>query len=89
MKINVDFIKTEINDECLLVPVGDTSRDMRGVFTLNESGGKIVSAIEDGKTEAEIVEMLLKEYDSDRKTVTDFVQEFIGKLRQAGIVEDD
>ena len=38
MKIKKEFVMRRIDDECLLVPVGETASSFNGIITLNEVG---------------------------------------------------
>ncbi len=89
MKINDDFLRDTIDGKCALIPIGDTSRKMNGIFMLNETGEKIFDLIEKGKSTDEIIEALSAEYDSDKKEITDYVNKFLGKLLDNGILEND
>ena len=89
MKISEDFIKVGDGKQCSVIPIGETSRHTSGVFRLNESAEKIYDLIEEGKSTDGIVEALSNEYTSDKTEIKDFVDKFIGKLREAGIVVDE
>ena len=87
MKINDDFIKNEIGDEVVLVPVGEKYQN--GIFTLNESAERIYDLLSEGKSREEIVAVLCKEYDTKPSQVTAFADDFMAKLREFGILTDD
>lgn len=87
MKINSDFIKNKLGDECALVPTGDSYTN--GVFMLNETAEKIYDLLCDGKSRGEIIDALLKEYDSPQAEVAENTDEYIEKLKKAGILIND
>ena len=86
MKINEDFIKDKIDNDCVLVPTGDKYQN--GVFVLNETAEKIFDLLKDGKSRDEIVAALADEYDSELADIESSTDEFIAKLREVGIVTD-
>ncbi len=87
MRINEDFIKVKVDREYSLVPTDNDYKN--GVFILNETAGIIYDLLNDGKSRDEIVAALCNEYDTDRQTAQDYTDEYISKLREAGILLDD
>lgn len=88
MKLSDNFIKEKLDDECILVPVGEKYRN--GVFTLNETAERIYDLLNDKKDRDEIVTALCREYpDSDPAEAAAFTDEFLAELREAGIIIDD
>ncbi len=87
MKINGNFIKEKIMDECVVVPCGSDYKN--GVFTLNGTGEIIFDLIAEGKEKEEIVDVLIKEYSADKQEITLFVDEFLTKLQKVGILIND
>lgn len=87
MRINEDFIKNKIGDECVLVPIGDGYRN--GLFTLNETAERIFDLLSEEKEHDEIVATLCEEYDTDKQTAEEYVNDYILQLRKAGILLDE
>lgn len=56
------------------------------VFVTNETGAEILRLIESGKEIEEIVEELIKNYDSDPATIRYQTEEFIRSLKEKGII---
>ena len=89
MRINEDFIKTDMGKEVILIPLGNKGKYKNGVFDLNETGEKIYDLLEAGKNADEIVDILAAEYSDDRAVIAGYVDEFIAKLLEAKILIDD
>ena len=87
MKINKDFLKETIGDECVLVPVGDSYQ--HGVFTLNQTAQRIFDLLCEGTGRDTIVSTLCAEYDTDIDTAAAAVDEFLAELHKNGILTDD
>lgn len=87
MDIKQQFVMREVAGEYLLIPVGKTSLDLNGMITLNEIGAEIWNMLPEVKDDAEIVKRILDDYDIDEATATADVAEFLGHIRELGIIE--
>lgn len=86
MIIKKELIKREIAGETVLVPVGKSVYDANGLFVMNELATFIWEKLPNVDTEAEICKAVLEEYDVSEETAARDVAEFLGKLKQMGIV---
>lgn len=86
MKKKLDFVLREIAGDLLLVPTGKTALDLNGMLTLNEVGGEIWKLLDEVETEEEIVDRLEQVYDVEKEVLREDVREFMGKLRELGIL---
>lgn len=86
MKIKEGFVLRETAGSYIVMNLGD-ELSFNGVITLNESGALIFRAIEDGKNESEIAEMITANYETDSETALNDVRGFIAKMRKADILE--
>ena len=84
MKIKDTFILSEIGDSFVVVPTGADTVDLNTMITLNETGAFLWQKLCDEKEKEELINEILNEYDIDRETVTNDVEEFIEKLRTIG-----
>lgn len=87
MRINKEFILREIAGEYILVPTGRTALQFNGLITVNEIGALIWKLLLEDSTIEEIVDAILKEYESDANTVKNDVLEFIQYLEENQIIE--
>ena len=87
MKVNEDFIKEKVGDECVLVPTGDTHKN--GIFNLNETAERIFDLLSEDKGRNEIVAILCGEYETDKKTAEKYTDDYIAELLKAGILRND
>lgn len=87
MEIKKEMVLRAIADENILVPGADTVLDLNGLFVLTETGAFIWNLLPGVKSENEIVEKMLGEYDVDRETAEKDVTEFLERLRRFGIID--
>ena len=77
----------EIAGDYILIPVGKTALEMNGMITMDEVGVTIWKGIDEEKTEEEILREILDTYEVDEDTARADLEEFLGKLKDAGLVE--
>ncbi len=87
MKIKEGFIKSNLGDECVVVPVGAQTVDFRGLITLNETGEFIWEILQNESEISDIVSALTKEYDIDEATAKTDAEEFVKILEEKGFLE--
>lgn len=87
MKIKEGFIKSNLGDECVVVPVGAQTVDFRGLITLNETGEFIWEILQNESEISDIVSAMTKEYDIDEATAKADAEEFVKILLEKGFLE--
>ena len=86
MKIVKEFVLREIAGENILVPVGNTVIECKGMISLTETGRFIWENVEKVNSIHEMVELVLEEYDIDSETAFSDTALFIMKLLDMGII---
>lgn len=84
MKLNENFVLRQVADTWVVLPVGQASVDFNGMLTLNESGAFLWKTLEQGGDRESLAEALLAEYEVDRATALNDVDEFLTKLNDIG-----
>ena len=88
MKIRNGFILRDVGGKTFVVAIGNLSKEFKGMITLNETGKFIWQYLSDDRTEGEIVEAIMKEYEGAEKSAIEAdVNEFLTKLSSANILE--
>lgn len=87
MKIRYELIKRTIAGETFLVPIGEGAKKFNGMFALNELGDFLWERIPAAKDPAELVELVLAEYDVTRETAEEDTSAFLGELASIGLLE--
>ena len=88
MKIKDTFVLSEIGGSYIVIPTGSDTVDLNGMITLNETAYFMWNKLQNDITKEELVDEFLKEYDIDRETVSDDIDEFINKLRTIGAISE-
>lgn len=83
-KANSDYILREIAGEYMLIPTGSLSMTANGMVTISESAAFLWRNLTDGKTSAELVELMLKEYEADEETVRKDIDELTESMCSIG-----
>ncbi len=89
MKISENFILRKIADDYIVVPVGNELVDFNALITLNETGAFLWECMGSDTTAAELCDKLCAEFDVDRSTAEEDIGEFLGQLKNAGILNND
>ena len=83
MQIKKDFTIQKIGSSYVAVPVGETSKTFHAMINLNETGAFIWKLLaEADRTEEELVEALLGEYDVAREIAEKDVSRIVEILRE-------
>ena len=88
MKIKEGFLLHEVDDTVLVVAVGKAAKQFNGMITLNEVGAFLWKKLETGADEASLIAAILDEYEVDEARAETDVKAFIGKLREAGVLDE-
>ncbi|MCR5150209.1 MAG: PqqD family protein [Clostridiales bacterium] len=89
MKLNSDYLYTELADDSVLVPTGDAAKSFHGIIRLNETGKFIYRCISENLTKTQIAARLTQEYDVSEDAAEKAAGDFIAELLDAGVVEED
>ena len=87
MKIKEDFILRKVADSYVVVPVGKMTLDFNGIINLNETGAFLFGLLQNGAEREDLIEKLLAEYEVDRARAESDVDVFLGKVRDADVLE--
>lgn len=86
MNVRKQLVKRTIAGDVILVPVGDSSLELKGLLTLNETGERMWDLLLQCDTEEALVQHMLEEYEVDEATLRTDVREFLAQLRQLEIL---
>ena len=88
MKLRYMLEPTELDDELICVPVGPGAENAQGILKLNATGYEIVKLMEEETDTEAIVNALAAKYETDRATLTAYVEKFVNALRESGMIEE-
>lgn len=87
MKIIDGFVVRTVAGKCVAVAVGKQAREKGAMISLNEAGRDIFELLQkEDLTEEEVAHRLETIYDAPYDTLLSDAKEFVGKLRDAGLL---
>lgn len=86
MKVKEGFILRAMGDNHLVVPVGALTVDFRCIITLNDTGAYLWQQLLQERSEEELVQLLLDEYDVTAQRAAEDVSAFIDQLKKADLL---
>ena len=86
MKLKEGYILREVAGNYIVVAVGNAVKEFNGVINLNESAAFLWKQLAEDKTEEELVDALLGEYEVSREIAEKDVSAFVEKLAKAKLV---
>ncbi len=88
MKLKIDFIVKNVADKTVAIAVDGNEAGFNGMLTLNDTGGFIFECLKEDTTVESIAKRFLEEYDCTREQAVNTIENFVGKLREAGLIEE-
>jgi len=77
-----------VADTWCVLPLAEETLNLNGMLTLNDSGVFLWKALESSISEEKLVEAMMAEYDVDHQIAKADIEDFLGKLRQVGCLEE-
>ena len=87
MKIKEGFVLREMGGQAVVVSVGPASKVFNGMIKLNDTGEFLWNELKSDKSEEELVESMLAQYDVSEEVARQGVDNFIATLKSPGIIE--
>ena len=88
MKIKDGFVVRDIMGQCVVVATGEASESFSGMIKLNDTGKVIWEGVASGKSEDEIVDFIVSEYDVEKDRAKTSVKKFIDEMKARGFILD-
>ena len=80
MKVKGGFGLRQVGAKTLVVPIGEQIVDFNRLITLNDAGAFLWKQLEQDRTEEDLLEALLAEYDVSREQAAADIAAFVQKL---------
>lgn len=87
MKLSKEFALREIAGNYIVIPFGEKAVNFNAMVTLNETGAYLWKQLEKEKSQRELLDAMLEEYEVDRETAKVHIENFCEKLKASGILE--
>ena len=86
MKLNDGFVLKSMAGEYVLMPTGENIAKFNGSVLLNEVSAFVIRQLEAGPLGIEdLTDLVLQEYDADRETVKQDLEELMENLTTMGV----
>lgn len=86
MKIKEGYILRTVAGEHVAIPSGE-ELDLSVMLTLNDTGKFLWEQLLTEKTEAQLLEAVLAEYEAEPQAAAAYIHSFVEKLREYGCLE--
>lgn len=88
MKIKPGYLLREVMDVAVILGIGSENYVPNEIMSLNETGALLWRRLETGAEKRELVDAILKEYDTDAETAEKDVDAFLAQLREKALIEE-
>lgn len=89
MKIKSGFVVRKIADQYMAVPVGARAKELHGMIGMNETAAYLWNQLKEERTESELVQALLDDYDVEEEQAIRSVKHFHELLQKEGVLADE
>lgn len=88
MKIKDGFVIREVAGQWVVIPTEEVSEVFSGMIKLNCTAKDIWEALENEKTEEDIIEMLCTKYSISHERAENGVHSFLTEMSKHGFIEE-
>ena len=88
MKLRGEYVVRKIVDEIVVVPVGKTSLEFKGMIVLNEVSEVIWSCLKKETTFEEILQCILEQFEVSEQEAKEDILSILDTLRCAKLLEE-
>ena len=80
------FVSRRIEDEVILVPIRQNVADLESIYTLSEVGARIWEQIDGRRATAEMLRLIVEEFEVTEEEAEKDLKEFIEQLAAIGAI---
>ena len=84
MKIKEGFIKRQVGERVVVVPIGEAAKNFHGMINLNETGGELWDLLKENTDEDKLLESMLEIYEIEPEQAQKSMKTFLRKLERRG-----
>lgn len=88
MKVKEGFLKRQIGDRVVVVPIGEASNDFHGMINLNETAGEMWELLQEETDEERVLNAIMEKYEVEYDRAKNSLEKFLNDLRDAGVLEE-
>ena len=86
MHIKEGFVLREVAGQIMVIATGEASKNFHGMIKLNGTGKDIWVALQEGKSETEIIKDLQDKYQIEETQAQADTKEFLNQMLKAGFL---
>lgn len=86
MKIKEGFMLREVASQTMVVAIGEASKEFNGIIRLNSTGKFLWEKLQSDRTADELTDLMIAEYNIDKATAKDDINDFINTLKGADLL---
>ena len=83
MRVKSGFIVRKVGKQYVVAATGEASKNFNGMIRMNDEAAFAFGLLQNGITEAELVDALVEKYGSDKAETQADVAQFLSKLKDA------
>lgn len=87
MKIHPGYMLRQVMDVYAIIGIGREAYNPNQIMSVNETGAFLWHLLENGAERQELVDALLREYETDEQTAAKDVDAFLGQLREKALID--
>ena len=87
MRLKTGVILTKLEEETVVVAVGEAGKAFRGMMKMNETAAFLTELLKEEQDEDSLVAHLLSEYQVDEDTARRNVRYVVNQLSELGLME--
>lgn len=88
MKIKEGFMMRKVAGMHVAVPIGEAVKEFNGMIQLNETSAFLWNQLLEETTKEQVIQAVTETYEVDREKAGMDLEKFLGKLREAGALEE-
>lgn len=88
MRTKDGYLLRNIAGEWFIVPIGSDTLNFNGIMQVSETGAFFWKMLESGSDRNALIEALLGEYEIDRGTAEEDLDEFLKNLDEKGLLRE-
>ena len=85
---NTDYVFRKIVSEMILVPIVQNTADMDCVYALNELGAQIWGQLEQPRSQLELQQAILQEYEAEAEVIESDLAAFLQEMIEVGAIRE-
>ena len=89
MRLKTGVILTKLEEETVVVAVGEAGKAFRGMMKMNETAAFLTELLKEEQDEDGLVGHLLREYQVDAETARRNVRYVVNQLSELGLMETE